>query len=124
MVSRLQRRTLRPKLSRLIDLLSKCSQYNICLPDKYTLEFNPLWQPTEKERADTDYVKAQAKAQDAAAAKTYYDMNALDGQEVRDGLEKQGIYDLDRSLDDVIQNSRLNIEPPQNNEPSNEGNDE
>ncbi|WP_301861242.1 DUF1073 domain-containing protein [uncultured Megasphaera sp.] len=123
MVSRLQKRTLRPRLSRLIDLLSKCSQYNIHLPDKYTLEFNPLWQPTEREQADTEYVKAQAKAQDAAAAKTYYDMNALDGQEVRDGLEKQGIYDLDRGLDDVIQNSRLNVEPPQNNEPQNEGNE-
>ena len=93
------------------------------MPDKYTLEFNPLWQLTEKEQADTEYVKAQTKEREAITAKTYYDMNALDGSEMRDTLEKNGEYELDRSLDDTIQNSRMGLElgSPQ---PNAEGNDE
>lgn len=123
MVRRIQKRTLKPQLSRLIDLLGQCSDYGIALPDKYTLEFNPLWQLTEKEQADTEYVKAQTKEREAATAKTYYDMNALDGSEMRDTLEKNGDYELDRSLDDTIQNSRLGLEPGQPR-PNTEGNDE
>lgn len=123
MVRRIQKRTLKPQLSRLISLISQCSDYGISLPDKYTLEFNPLWQPTEKEQADTEYVKAQTKEREAATAKTYYDMNALDGSEMRDTLEKNGDYELDRSLDDTIQNSRLGLEPGQP-QPNTEGNDE
>ena len=123
MVRRIQKRTLKPQLSRLIDLLGQCSDYGIALPDKYTLEFNPLWQLTEKEQADTEYVKAQTKQCEAATAKTYYDMNALDGSEMRDTLEKHGDYELDRSLDDTIQNSRLGLEPGQP-QPNAEGNDE
>lgn len=123
MVRRLQKRTLKPQLARLIDLLGQCSDYGLNLPDKYTLEFNPLWQPTEKEQADTEYVKAQTKQCEAATAKNYYDMNALDGSEMRDTLEKNGEYELDRSLDDTIQNSRLGLEPGQP-QPNTEGNDE
>lgn len=123
MVRRIQKRTLKPQLSRLIDLLGQCSDYGLNLPDKYTLEFNPLWQPTEKEQADTEYVKAQTKEREAVTAKTYYDMNALDGSEMRDTLEKNGDYELDRSLDDTIQNSRLGLEPGQP-QPNAEGNDE
>lgn len=109
MVRRIQKRTLKPQLLRLIYLLGQCSDYGIHLPDKYTLEFNPLWQPTEKEQADTENIKAQAKEHEAAAAKTYYEMNALDGQEMRDTLVKKGVYELDRSLDDTIKNSRLGL---------------
>lgn len=123
MVRRLQKRTLKPQLARLIDLLGQCSDYGLNLPDTYTLEFNPLWQPTEKEQADTEYVKAQTKQCEAATAKNYYDMNALDGSEMRDTLEKNGDYELDRSLDDTIQNSRLGLEPGQP-QPNTEGNDE
>lgn len=123
MVRRIQQRTLKPQLSRLIYLLGRCSDYGIRLPDTYTLEFNPLWQPTEKEQADTEYVKAQTKEREAVTAKTYYEMNALDGSEMRDTLEKNGEYELDRSLDDTIQNSRLGLEPGQP-QPNTEGNEE
>jgi uncharacterized protein len=51
---------LKPRLMRLLTLmfLAKDSPTRGRLPEQWCIEFNPLWQPTDKELADTKKVKA------------------------------------------------------------------
>lgn len=99
LVQRIQRSTLRPQLSRLIDLIGKCKDYRIRLPETYTLAFEPLWSPTEKEQAETKNTLAQAEKNRADARIALTKAGALDVSELRDKLEEEGEYKLDRSLD-------------------------
>lgn len=100
MVCQLQRRILQPRLSRFIHLVSKCPEYNLSLPEKWHIQFNPLSIPSEKEQAETANLNAQAAEHNSNVAKNYVGINALDGQEIRNsgGLEKLG-YQLDKTLD-------------------------
>lgn len=116
MVARIQQRSLRPQLGRLIDLIGKASEYGIRLPQKYTIKFNPLWLPSEKEEAETANIKGQAKEHEANAAKTYIDMGALDAQEVRSKLDDGDDYNIDSSLDKVL-NTPVDAGTPSNMPP-------
>lgn len=98
MVQRLQRRTLKTRLSRFIYLLSKCKSCNIALPENWTINFNPLSIPTEKEQAETAKLKAEKLQTTASALNTLVSIGALDPIEVRTYLEEQG-FKLDRTLD-------------------------
>lgn len=102
MVEQIQRRVLQPKLMQFIYLLSKCSEYDINLSDKWHVKFNPLSIPTQKEQAETANLQAQADEHNSNVAKNYVAMNALDGQEIRNSgkLEQLG-YELDTTLDNT-----------------------
>lgn len=102
MVGRIQERTLRPNLAQLIYLLSKCKDSEITLPEHWEVKFAPLWNPTEKELAETNKLKAEARNTNANAMKTLSDIGALDVQEMRMTLAAQSDYVLDRSVDDLL----------------------
>ncbi|WP_443872334.1 phage portal protein [Megasphaera sp.] len=102
MVSRIQQLKIRPQLSRLLHLLNCCAEYHLNLPEEYTIEFNPLWNPTAKEQAETKQIEADARAKDAQAAATYVQLGALDPSEVRDKLDEEDTYTLDRSIDGAV----------------------
>ncbi|WP_273078711.1 DUF1073 domain-containing protein [Selenomonas felix] len=106
MVSRIQQRTLRPALLRLFDVISKAKEYPFTLPESYTIAFKPLWNPTEKEIAETANIKAQAKEHEANAARSYMDIGALDISEIRRTLKDDGEYIMDDSLDDELLEKR------------------
>jgi uncharacterized protein len=59
-----QNDVLRPRLERMVRLfmLAKAGPTNGKEPDNWKLVFRPLWQPTDKERADTKKVKADTVA--------------------------------------------------------------
>jgi len=59
-VSDAQTDVLKPRLERLLRLMfaAKDSPTNGRVPERWCVEFNPLWQPTDKELADTLKVKA------------------------------------------------------------------
>ena len=65
------------------------------LPEEYTIEFNPLWNPSEKEAAETSNLKAQSEEKEANTLKIYSEMQALDPSEVR--LILAGKYQIDSS---------------------------
>ena len=102
MVGRIQQRKLKPQLTKLLNVISACSDYGLTLPDTYTIHFNELWNPSELEQANTENIRAQAKEHEANTAQTYVNMHALDAMEVRDKLDKDDVYDLDRSLDKIM----------------------
>ena len=61
----------------------------------------PLWLPSEKEQAETDKLKADTEAQEAATANTYVGMGALDPSEVRKKLADDGEFEIDLSLNPI-----------------------
>lgn len=95
MVQRIQTSKVKPNLSRLVELISLTKSFNLKLPEEYTIEFNPLWNPSEKETAETDNLKAQSEEKEANTLKIYSDMQALDPSEVRQILA--GKYQIDSS---------------------------
>lgn len=102
MVAAYQRNTLREPLMRLIDIISRCSDYDVSLPDKWTVEFKSLWNESEKEKAEVKKLEAEAKAKRADAIKILADAQLLDQMEARATLEKDDDYIIDRSLDNEI----------------------
>lgn len=99
MVQQMQRRTLKPRLSRFVYLMSKCTDYGISLPDTWTIKFNPLSIPSEQEEAETKKAKAESFQTIANALNTYSAIGAIDAIEVRDYLEEKHGLKLDRKLD-------------------------
>jgi phage-related protein (TIGR01555 family) len=101
MVERIMRIKLKPALSKLVQIIAIA--HGIKLPDKFTIEFEPLKIPSEKEKAEAKNLEAQAKAHEADAAKTYHDIGSLDSMEIRDTLEEHSDYKIDRTLDNTGQ---------------------
>lgn len=114
MVSRIQQRKLKPQLTKLLEILNACSEYHFNLPAEYTIEFKPLWNASEKEVAETDKLKAEARASEATAMNTLVQMQALDASEVRNTLKENGSYDIDSSLDGTVGNIEGNTEKENN----------
>ena len=110
MVSRIQQRKLKPQLLRLIEILNACSEYGFNIPAEYTIKFKPLWNASEKEIAETDKLKAEAKASEANAMNTLVQIGALDATEARNTLKENGSYVIDDSLDGKMRNEGLTEE--------------
>lgn len=101
MVGRLQKRRMKPNLDRLVKLSQLCRKglFAGVEMEKWTIEMCPLWVPSAKELAETRKLNAEAEKTEADTAKTYNEMNALDGSEVRQKLIADGKYPIDASLD-------------------------
>ena len=102
MVERIQTRTLKPNLMRLVYLLSLASDYKISLPQEWNIEFNPLWNASEMENANVRKLEADTLATKAQAAMAFMNMGALDSVEVRNTLKTIGGYEMDDSLDKAL----------------------
>ncbi len=95
MVQRIQSSKVKPCLSRLIELTNLRKDIKLNLPEEYTIEFNPLWNPSEKEVAETGFIKAQSEEKEANTLKLYADMQAMDPSEVRAILSEK--YPIDKT---------------------------
>jgi phage-related protein (TIGR01555 family) len=78
-VKQIQKRQLKPQLSRLIRLISSSKEAN-------KLTFMPLWLPSDKEQAETDKLKAEAREKEANTANIYVGMRLLTRQRCARGL--------------------------------------
>lgn len=58
-----QKQTLTPVLTRLLNIMFAIRKNNKeTVPEEWTIEYNPLWQPTEKESAETYKLRSEAGA--------------------------------------------------------------
>ena len=105
MVVRIQKRTLRPNLMRLVYLISLASDYSVSLPENWHIEFNPLWNASEHEIAEVEKLKADTIATKAQAAMAYLQVAALDPTEIRNTLKVSGDFAIDDSLDQKLLNA-------------------
>lgn len=107
MISSKQQSNLRPQLERLDEVLLRHTFGS--LPDDFRFEFNPLWQLSDKERADTEKVRADRD-------KIYYDMGVLSEGVIARELKESGTYatmteddvELAEELAEMAQEAREN----------------
>ena len=83
MVGQLQKVIVKPALEKLTAILYIQKSLAGKIPDKWTLEFNPLWQPTDAEKAQTDNLEAQANTSKVNALMTLMNNSILAPEEVR-----------------------------------------
>ncbi len=100
LIRQIQKRQLKKPLDRLVRLLMICKEglFKGRQPEMWKVEFKPLWLPSDKEQAETDKIKAEAKEKTANERNTYVGMGALDPSEVRAKLVEEGEYEIDQSL--------------------------
>lgn len=93
MIKSAQRRSLKPALEKLIRLiyLSKTGPTKGLLPEEWSVDFNELWLPSEKERAETDEKRANA-------LEKLVGTQIVDPSEARAYLEQEG-FPIDSSID-------------------------
>ena len=101
-VERIQKRMVKKNLRYLLEILAKAGVRNKEIKEHppIKIEFNSLWSMTEQEKVALDLQKAQVAQTNANTANVYVQMQALDPQEVRDQLAKDGDFEIDTMLDD------------------------
>jgi len=102
LVEGIQQHTLRNPLARLIEVVGSCSEYGIALPREWYLRFESLWNESEREEAETKKLRAEARRAKAEAINTLVQAQVLDVSEARATLERDEDYEIDRSLDAVM----------------------
>ena len=85
----------KPILLRLLQLIDVAKDYQVTLPQFYTVEFNPLEQMNEKELADIEKTKADAFKATVDAFSVLSDIGAIDSFDVREALNKQYGFELE-----------------------------
>lgn len=100
LVAILQNNDLRPALIQLIETVAACSEYNISLPQEWTLHFESLWNESKREEAETEKLEAEAAAKRAATVQLLTEAQLLDQQEARAALMED--FDIDSGLDKAL----------------------
>lgn len=83
LVGRLQHRVVKPALERLISVLWLQKSLKSKIPDKWYIEFNPLWVPPDKEVAEVKQLEASAMSAEVTMLLTLLDAGILMPEEVR-----------------------------------------
>ena len=87
-----QRLVLTPVINRILELSLQVKSRHETVPSEWTVEYNPLWQPNDTE-------KAQARLTNAQADQIYYTIGGMSVPEIRQRLESEGtIEDADEPV--------------------------
>ena len=108
LVEGIQRHTLKKPLSRLIDLIGECSDYGVTLPREWSIDFKPLWNESDKEKAETCKLKAEGAKTKADGLNTLVQGQIITADEARAILSNdddyQGVFDED--IDNILRTPR------------------
>lgn len=96
MIESIQKMNMKANSRKVIDLIllegkRKCHIDKIL---QYKVKFAKLWSLSEKEQAEVEQSKAATELSKAQTAQIYIDIQALDPSEVRAGLAKGNIYEI------------------------------
>ena len=83
---------IKPVIVRIVDLIDKAIDYNVTLPEFWTVEFNPLETLDEKKEAETDKLKAETDKLKAEYYTALVSIGAIDGQEIRNTVKSNGDF--------------------------------
>lgn len=92
MVAHIQEVIARPALEKLTSILWCQKDLRSKIPDDWHIKFNPLWVPSAQEKAQTDFVTAQAKGQEVTALTTLMNEQIMTAEEVREVIIEE-FYD-------------------------------
>lgn len=92
MVAQLQRTRLTPALERIVSILY--AQRGMAAPESWTIKWNPLSTPTEKEAAEMRKTNADAEAQEMQALMLAAGTGAVSEDEAHDYMQQRGMFGL------------------------------
>jgi len=105
MVAHIQSVIARPALERLTSVLWVQKSLKGKVPDKWKIEFNPLWMATDLENAQTDFARAQANAAEVTMLVSLMTEQIMTPEEVREiVVNKYSEYDFPTDLPAVETN--------------------
>ena len=114
MVSGIQRRQLKPQLEKLIRTLMLCNEgpTNGKEIKNWSIKFNALWVPTQKEQAETEKLQAEKQRIEVETIALLKNAQLMDDSEARKYLKENTDYpisksplnleDIDPDVDDVL----------------------
>lgn len=107
-VGQIQELSVTGNLQRLVRLIlrAELNTGKIQEVPEYEIEPNPLWNMSEKEKAELEQAKAAAELTRAQATQVYVDMQVLDPLEVRKTLAETDLY----RIEDVLSEDDLELE--------------
>ena len=96
-IDKIREMQLKDNLCTLVDIIIQIGMNKGELTGKpeYELEFDPLWNESESEKANVEQVKAATDQVKAQTAQIYMDMGVLDPAEIRKGLKEEGKYNIE-----------------------------
>lgn len=89
----LQQTSAQPAINRLIDAVTR--QQGITRPDKWSIRWPSLWTPTDAQAAETRSKNANAAKAEAEARQIDLDTGSITDDELRDHMEREGLYGLE-----------------------------
>lgn len=95
-IARLQKQRLLPALDKFV---SHCMRALGFYTDSYTIEFNPLSTPNEREKAEIEKLEADTERIEAETAAKYAEIGALDPSEIRNTLADD--YPIDTTINNL-----------------------
>ena len=110
-VKAFQGKNIKSPLDRLIFLIlsSKDSATGGTVPDAWSFKFNPLWQPTEKEQAETKKLMSETD-------KNYFETGVLTEDEIANSRFPTSGYSIETALDEETREAMSKIEPEEEDE--------
>lgn len=98
LVEGIQKTRAQPALERLVDAITR--QSGVSAPSDWSIHWPSLWTPTEKEQAEIRANNAKAARDEAEARKVDFETGSVSERELRDHMEREGMYGLE-ALDDA-----------------------
>ena len=89
----LQQTSAQPAINRLIDAVTR--QQGITRPGKWSIRWPSLWTPTDAQAAETRSKNANAAKAEAEARQADLDTGVVTPDEMRDHMEREGLYGLE-----------------------------
>ena len=103
MVSHIQKFIAGPPLEKLTSLIYIQSTFTGKIPDKWKIEFKPLWVPSAKEKADTEKVEADTCSVEVTTLLSLMNNQILAPEEVRKIIvNKYDKYELSGEIPDTV----------------------
>lgn len=95
MISRIQETKLKPIILYVNNLLSVASDVTAEVPQEYNIEFNPLWNLSDKEEAEVSKMKIDTEKVELDGLVALYGVGALTSDEIRNYVAKKDKYDIE-----------------------------
>lgn len=99
MVAHIQEVIARPPLEKLTSILWCQKDFRSKIPDDWHIKFNSLWVPSAQEKAQTEFVEAQAANQEITALTTLMGEQIMTAEEVREVVIEEYYNEYGFSID-------------------------
>ena len=114
MVENIQKQNMKANARTVIDLILRQGQHEGKISEipKYKVKFAPLWSLSDTEQAEVSQRRTQMEQVKAQTALAYIDAGVLDPSEVRRGLAREGVIEIEELISEKDVEEKPEVTPP------------